>query len=149
MHLSLASRLTQCCDISTGQERRDLHGDLRWSKEDALGADESGDRIDEHVERWPPHVESEQYVGRDKDRPGRVDPFVVRIVRGTDEENVNVGELGELGEEEVTAPVTVRLYDDEERQLVQREHRIATIRPVTGELRRSRTLARSIEGAWA
>ena len=28
MHLSLASRLTQCCDISTGPERRDLHGDL-------------------------------------------------------------------------------------------------------------------------
>ena len=66
MHLSLTSTLTQRCDISTGQERRDLRGDLRWTKDNALGADESGDGIDEHVERRPPHVEREQYLGRDK-----------------------------------------------------------------------------------
>lgn len=99
-----------------GQERRDLCGDLGRSKEDAFRADESGDWINEQIEGWPFDVESEECIWRDQYRSRSVDPFVVRIVRGTHEENVNVGELFEIREKEVTAPVTVRFDDDEERQ---------------------------------
>ena len=116
MHLSLATTVTRCCDISIEKEWCNLGGDLRWTKEHTLTTNESRGCINQHVEGRPLHVEGHQGIGCDQYWSRGVKPFVRFVVHCTHEEHLQVSEFVKIGVEKFAATVAVRLDHDEKHQ---------------------------------